>query len=94
MKGIGMSRLSSFTKKEVVNVLDGRRLGFLCDVEVELMTGRVEAIVISVPSKILSAGNKSTELVIPFNKIKKVGEDIVLVNVEERYLNHFLRGQT
>lgn len=89
-----MSRLSSFTKKEVVNVLDGRRLGFLCDVEVELTTGKVEAIVISVPTKILTSGSKSTELVIPFNKIKKVGEDIILVHVEERFLNHFLRGQT
>ena len=89
-----MSRLSSFTKKEVENVLDGRRLGFLCDVEVELTTGKVEAIVISVPTKILPSGSKSTELVIPFNKIKKVGEDIILVHVEERFLNHFLRGQT
>ena len=93
-KGSKMSRLSSFNKKEVVNLPDGRRLGFLCDAEVDLTTGKVESIVISVPSKILTAGAKGTELVIPFNKIKKVGEDIILVNVEERYLNYFLRGQS
>ena len=59
-KGSKMSRLSSFNKKEVVNLPDGRRLGFLCDAEVDLTTGKVESIVISVPSKILTAGAKGT----------------------------------
>lgn len=89
-----MARLSSFTKKEIVNVKDGRRLGFLTDVEVDLDTGHVEAIAVSVPMKILPMGSDCRELVIPFEKIKKIGEDIILVNVEERYLNVFLRGQT
>lgn len=89
-----MARLSSFTKKEIVNVRDGRRLGFLADVEVDLPTGRVDAIVTSVPAKILPMGSECHELVIPFEKIKKIGEDIILVNIEERFLNVFLRGQT
>ncbi len=89
-----MSRLSSFSKKEIVNVKDGRRLGFLSDAEVDLLTGRVEAIVISVPAKILPMGSNCRELVIPYDKIKKIGEDIILVNIEERFLNVFLRGQT
>ena len=89
-----MSRLSSLNKKEVVNLPDGRSLGFVYDAEVDLITGKIESIVISVPAKILTAGTKGTELVIPFNKIKKVGDDIILVSVEERYLNYFLRGQS
>ncbi len=87
-------RLSSFTKKEVVNVNDGRRLGFLSDAEVDLKTCRVEAIAVSVPAKILPLGTDLKELLIPVDRIKKIGEDIILVNIEERFLNVFLRGQT
>ncbi len=89
-----MTRLSSFVKKEIVNIRDGRRLGFLSDVEVDLISGKIEAITVSVPAKILPMGSGCKELIIPLERIKKVGEDIILVNVEERYLNVFLRGQT
>ena len=89
-----MARLSAFTKKEVVNLPDGRRLGFLSDAEVDLETGELTSIAVSVPAKLLATGAKGTELVIPFNKIKKVGEDIIFVDIEERYLNYFLRGQS
>lgn len=84
-----MGRLSAFTKKEVVNLVDGRRLGFLCDADVNLDTGRVEAIVVSVAGKVLVGSAKFQELIIPFEKIKKIGEDIILVNVEERYLKQY-----
>ncbi|MBE7056953.1 MAG: YlmC/YmxH family sporulation protein [Ruminococcaceae bacterium] len=89
-----MSRLSSFQKKEIVNIVDGRRLGFLSDAEVDLNSGKMDAIVVSVPMKNLPLGSNCRELVIPMDRIKKIGEDIILVNVEERYLNVFLRGQT
>lgn len=84
-----MGRLSAFAKKEVVNLADGRRLGFLCDADVNLDTGRVEAIVVSVAGKVLVGSAKFQELVIPYEKIKKIGEDIILVNVEERYLKQY-----
>ena len=84
-----MGRLSAFAKKEVVNLADGRRLGFLCDADVNLDTGRVEAIVVSVAGKVLVGSAKFQELVIPYGKIKKIGEDIILVNVEERYLKQY-----
>ena len=89
-----MTKLSSFSKKEVVNMIDGRRLGFLTDADVNLEDFSVESITVSVPAKILPVGSDCKELVIPVEKIKKVGEDIVLVNIEERYLNVFLRGQS
>lgn len=88
-----MTRLSSFVKKEIVNVQDGRRLGFLSDVEVDLVSGKIEAIVLTVPAKILPMGSNCKELVIPMDRIKKIGEDIILVNVEERFLNFFFRDR-
>ena len=89
-----MARLCSFTKKEVVNIQDGRRLGFLSDAEINLYSGELEAIIISVPAKNVTVGSDCNELTVPFSKIKKIGEDVILVNIEERYLNVFMRGQT
>lgn len=83
-----MGRLSGFRKKEVINVPDGRRLGFVCDADVNLRDGRVEAIVVAGAGKLLGCG-KDVELVIPYDRIRRVGEDLVLVDVEERFLRHF-----
>jgi len=41
-----MNRTSDFREKEVINIKDGRRLGFVSDVEINLQSGRIEAIVI------------------------------------------------
>ena len=36
-----MNRTSDFRQKEVININDGKRLGFVCDVEINLKSGRV-----------------------------------------------------
>jgi len=38
-----MNRTSDFREKEVINIKDGRRLGFVSDVEINLQSGRIEA---------------------------------------------------
>ena len=46
-------RFSSLKCREVVNICDGARLGFVSDVEVDLKTGRIAAIVVPGPCKFL-----------------------------------------
>lgn len=41
-----MNRTSDFRQKEVININDGKRLGFVCDVEINLNSGKLESIVI------------------------------------------------
>ena len=45
-------RFSSLKCKEVVNICDGARLGFVSDVEVDLKNGRIAAIVVPGPCKL------------------------------------------
>jgi YlmC/YmxH family sporulation protein len=84
-----MSRSSEFKQKEVINVSDGRRLGFVCDVEVNLEDGRLEAIVIPGAGRLFGLLGKDNEVIIPWEKISKVGEDIILVDVDERYIRKY-----
>ena len=45
-----MKESSEFKNKEVINVLDSKRLGFVIDVDINFEKGTVEAIIIPGPS--------------------------------------------
>lgn len=87
--GIVVGRVSSFQKKEVINLSDGRRLGYVCDCDVSFETSRIEAIVVGGTTKLFGGLGKDNELVIPFSKIKRIGEDIIIVDIEERFLKRY-----
>jgi len=87
-----MNRTSDFRQKEVINISDGRRLGFVCDVEINLETGKLDAIVIPAEGRLFSFFGKDNYYVIPWSKIKKIGEDIILVEFDERDMRRDYRG--
>ena len=68
-----------FRDKEVISVCDGRRLGFVCEIEFDVCDGRITAIVVKGEGGFLGVG-KGGDLVIPWDKIQKIGEDIILVD--------------
>ena len=85
-----MNRTSDFWEKEVINTKDGRRLGFVCDVEINLESGKIEAIVIPGGRSWFGFVGKDDEYVIPWDRIKKIGEDIILVDLDDRFIRkHF-----
>jgi YlmC/YmxH family sporulation protein len=81
-----MNRTSDFREKEVINIKDGRRLGFVCDVEINLESGKIEAIVIPGDRRWFGLVGKDDEYVIPWDRIKKIGEDIILVELDDRFI--------
>ena len=68
--------------KEVICIADGRRLGFVTDVQVELPDGNVCAIVVPGPCRFMGLVGRQEDFLIPWNCIKKIGPDIVLVDVK------------
>jgi YlmC/YmxH family sporulation protein len=76
-------KISDFQTKEVVNILDGKRLGQIADLEIDLRHGRVEAIVVPGPGKFLGFFASGNDYVIPWRNIVKIGKDVVLVRLEE-----------
>ncbi|HEY8463583.1 MAG TPA: YlmC/YmxH family sporulation protein [Bacillota bacterium] len=74
-----MTKTSELREREVVNILDGRRLGLASDLEIEVETGRIKAIVVPGPGKFLKVFGKNEEFVIPWEWIKKIGVDVILV---------------
>lgn len=80
MGAIFMGRAMTFKQKEVINLLDGKRLGYVQDVEADFSTGKITAIIVPGNNKIFSMNNKN-DFVIPWDKIVKIGDDIILVEV-------------
>ncbi|NLY42427.1 MAG: YlmC/YmxH family sporulation protein [Clostridiaceae bacterium] len=78
-----MVRASDFRQKEVINISDGKRLGFVYDVEMDMNKGVIKSIIVPGPGKFLGMFGHDTDYVIPWENIKKVGEDIILVDINE-----------
>jgi YlmC/YmxH family sporulation protein len=78
-----MLKVSDFQVKDVVNVSDGKRLGNVEDIEINLGTGKIEAVIIGGAGKVLGIFGKDAEVVIPWQNILKIGEDVILVRYKE-----------
>ena len=80
MEVIYMGRAMNFKQKEVINLSDGKRLGYVQDVEADFNTGKITAIIVPGNNKIFSMNGKN-DLVISWDKIVKIGDDIILVEI-------------
>ena len=67
--------------KEIINICDGRRLGYVCDVELELPEGRVIALVVPGPRRFFGLFGKDCDYRIPWPCVRRIGEDLILVDV-------------
>jgi YlmC/YmxH family sporulation protein len=74
-----MLKVSEFQIKDVVNVSDGKRLGNIDDIEINLDTGKIESVIIGGVGRVLGFFGKDEEVVIPWQNILKIGEDVILV---------------
>lgn len=75
-------KISDLGLRDIVNLVDGAKLGPVKDVHIDLETGKVLSLVLSGNRKyfgLLSAGG---DVMVPWEKIKKIGVDTVLVEVE------------
>jgi YlmC/YmxH family sporulation protein len=82
-----MVKISEFQIKDVVNVADGKKLGNIGDIEINLTTGKIEAVIVTGNGKVLGFFGREEDIVIPWKNIIKIGQDVILVRfkaIEER----------
>jgi YlmC/YmxH family sporulation protein len=78
-------RWSEFSGKEIIDLYNGERLGLMgnADLVVHPETGRIETIIVQ-PKSILSFKSKRYEINIPWNSVRKIGPDMVIVEKLQR----------
>jgi len=72
--------LADLRYKEVIDIADGSRYGFVGDVELDVDTGLVKAIIIPGRLRFLGLLGRGEDLVFPWASVKRFGEDIILVD--------------
>ena len=82
-----MNKSTDFRNKEVININDGKRLGFVNDVDINFEKGTIEAIIVPGPGGIFKffSGKGNGDYIIPWNSIAKVGDDIILVEYQPQF---------
>ena len=75
-----MARMYDLRQKEVINLSDGMRYGFVSDVEISIDNGKILAVIVPGPGRVLGVFGRDQEYYIPWDKITKIGDDIILVD--------------
>lgn len=75
-----MVKISEIKQKEVISLSDGRRLGIVYDVEINMEKGCIDAIIIPGSGRILGIFSKESDIIISWDSIKKIGVDAILVD--------------
>lgn len=70
-----------FKHKEVINIKEGKRLGYVQDVCADLETGIITSIIVPGSNKMFNVFGNNNEIVIPWQNIKCIGEDLILVDI-------------
>lgn len=78
-----MVKISEFQIKDVVNVADGKKLGNIGDIDINLTTGKIDNIIISGNGKVLGFFGRDEDVVIPWKNILKIGQDVILVRYRD-----------
>ena len=74
------STWAELRQKEVINLCDGCRLGYVCDLEFDLCDGRITALILPGEGTLFGFG-RCEMVVIPWEKIETIGEDAILVRI-------------
>ena len=72
-------RLDSLRDKEVISVTDGSRFGYVGDMEVDLESGQVRALVVPGRLRLFGLLGREEDTAIPWGDIEKIGTDVLLV---------------
>ena len=81
-------RLCELEDKSVINVVDGRSLGCVTDLQFDPKCGQIEALIVPGPGKCFGLFGREFELVIPWKCICQIGPDVVLVQIEVDKCKH------
>lgn len=83
--GSAVLRICDLRQKEVINIRDCQRLGFVADIDFDICTGCICQLIVPGPGKFCGFFGRETEYTIGWRCVKQIGDDVILVdiNVEE-----------
>jgi YlmC/YmxH family sporulation protein len=80
--GVGLLKISDLRMREVINITDGRRLGEIKDIELDLEKGKVRSIILPGNGRLWRLFGRNEDIIVPWEKIRKLGIDVILVELQ------------
>ena len=75
--------MGDLRNKEVINVKDGARIGFVSDIEMDTRTAALTAVVVYGKLRLFGLLGREPDFVIPWKDISLIGNDTMLVSYEK-----------
>ncbi len=72
-------RVADLCEKEVICIRDGTKIGNVCDVEVDIETGKLMALIVYGRLRCFGILGREEDFIIDWCEIKIIGEDTILV---------------
>lgn len=76
-------RLCELKEKQVINICDCKILGCVADILFNECTGKITDLIVPGPGRICGVFGRDMEYIIPWCRVKCIGPDIVLVELNE-----------
>lgn len=82
-------RLSELEGKEVINLVDGARLGVIgeADMLIDIHTGEIHSIVLPQRSTFFNLWSDRQNMIIPWQTIKRIGNEVIIVELDHTVPN-------
>lgn len=73
-------RLSDLQNKDVINLVDGKKVGNIIDVSID-SEGKMSELIVEKSKFFVSMFSNNGEIGIKWSQIEKIGEDVILVKI-------------
>ena len=77
------AKISDLQERQIVNIADGKCLGNIKDIELNVLDGTIQALVLPNTEGFWSMLQNQGELLIPWQKVIRLGVDVVLIDMPE-----------
>jgi len=83
-------RVSEMRLLDIINIEDGRRLGPIIDLDLDLEKGIVKGIIVLTSSRGKGFfSSKNGDIFVPWEKVIKIGVDVILVDGRELFNSNY-----
>ncbi|MBE6112489.1 MAG: YlmC/YmxH family sporulation protein [Peptococcaceae bacterium] len=87
------AKISDLQERQIVNIADGKCLGNIKDIELNMREGTIQALVLPGMGGFRGFLQNQGELLIPWHKVVRIGVDVVLIDMPELAEDHLCNAQ-
>ena len=77
--------IEDMREKEVISISDGTRIGFVSDIEIDTLSASLTALIVYGKPKLFGLLGREEDIIIPWQNVKLIGDDTVLVDYKAEY---------